>query len=122
MVKLNSNSKKAKRLIRKEISSYEWNAKSIKSQVNSFFTYPKGYRPSTPYHAGKKMVEGGSFACYYSQTDDLLGKIYGKDNVKKWSDEKKWNTYTHLISREIDSVYKSGRMALNKPKTKKNVN
>ena len=24
--------------------------------------------------------------------------------------KKKWNTYTHLIARETESVYKSGRM------------
>ena len=52
----------------------------------------------------------------------MLNKIYGKDNVSKWSDEKKWNTYKHLISREINSIYNSGRMSLksNKKTNKKN--
>ena len=48
----------------------------------------------------------------------MLNKIYGRKNVDKWSDEKKWNTYTHLISREIDKIYNTGRMSLNTKKKK----
>ena len=115
---VSSISNKAKGIIRREISSYEWNAKRLKEQIDSFNTYPKHNRPANPYRAGVKLVEGGCFACYYNQTDDMLGKIYGKDKVKKWSNEKKWDTYTHLISREIDSIYKTGKMALTTKKTK----
>lgn len=109
---VSSNSNKAKGIIRREISSHEWNARKIRNQLDSFNSYPKGYRPATPYHGGNMLVDGGSFACYYSQTDDMLNKIYGKDKVKKWNDEKKWNVYRHLISREVDSIYRSGRMSL----------
>ena len=34
----------------------------------------------------------------------MLSKIYGKDNVSKWSMEKKHNTYRHLIGREYSSM------------------
>ena len=105
-----SNTNKAKAIIRSEIRSYDWNAKRLKDQINSFCKYDRSV--FNGYSGGKKLVEGGSFACYYSQTDSMLGKIYGKKNVSKWSDEKKWNTYTHLISREIDKVYQTGRMSL----------
>ena len=60
------------------------------------------------------MVDGGFYACYYSQTDKMLGKIYGKKNVAKWSNEKKWNTYKHLIARETNSIVTTNRISLNK--------
>lgn len=112
-----STTKEAKKNIRSEIRSYEWNAKSIKDQINSFRKYDRSV--VNGYAGGKKLVEGGSFACYYSQTDNMLGKIYGKKNVSKWSDEKKWNTYKHLVAREIDNIYSTGRMSLTTSKKKK---
>lgn len=107
-----STSNKAKGIIRREIAAYDWNAKKLKDQIDSFNTYPRHVRPATPYHAGRKLVEGGCFACYYPETDEMLGRIYGKDKVKKWSNEKKWDTYTHLLSREINSIYNTGKMSL----------
>lgn len=105
-----STTNKAKGIIRSEIKSYEWNASSLKDQIDSFRKYDRSV--VNGYTGGKKLVEGGSFACYYSQTDDMLGKIYGKKNVDTWSDEKKWNTYMHLIAREINNIYDTGRMNL----------
>ena len=105
-----SNSIKAKGIIRSEIRGYDWDAARLKSQIDSFRHYDRDV--VNGYSGGKKLVEGGSFACYYSQTDDMLSKIYGKKNVSTWSNEKKWNTYKHLISREIDSIYNTGKMSL----------
>lgn len=34
----------------------------------------------------------------------MLGKIYGKDNVKNWSGDKVHNTYKHLIGREYAAM------------------
>ena len=109
-----SNTTKAKKIIRSEIRSHDYNAKALINEVKYQIKNDRWVR--TPYQAGKKMVEGGTFACYYSQTDDMLSKIYGKKNVSKWSDDKKWNVYSHLIARETESVYKSGRMNLQKKK------
>ncbi len=105
-----STSNKAKYIIRNEIKSYDWNAKRLKDQIDSFKTYDRNV--FNGYSGGKKLVSGGSFACYYSQTDDMLGKIYGKKNVAGWSNDKKWNTYSHLMSREIDNIYNTGHMSL----------
>ncbi len=105
-----STTNKAKSIIRREISGYDWNAKRIQSQINNFRKYDRDV--VNGYTGGKKLVEGGSFACYFNQTDNMLNKIYGKNNVANWSDDKKWNTYKHLISREVDSIYNTGRMAL----------
>lgn len=119
MAKINSNSNKAKRIIRSEIKSHDWTKKSLKNQVGYFIDTTRknrSYGVHTPYQGGLKLVDGGSFACYYSQTDDMLGKIYGKRNVAKWSDEKKWNTYRHLIARETDSIIRTNRMTVGKRK------
>lgn len=110
-----STTTKAKGIIRREISGYDWNAKKLKGQIDSF---RKHDRHVNGYTGGKKLVEYGSFACYFSQTDNMLGKIYGKKNVSEWSNEKKWNTYKHLISREIDAIYNSGKMSLHITKKK----
>lgn len=114
-----STTLKSKKIIRDEIKSCDWNAKRIKNQIDDFKKYDR--EVFNGYSGGKKLVEGGSFACYYSQTEPMLNKIYGKDNVSKWSGEKKWNTYKHLVSREINSIYNSGRMSLksNKKTNKK---
>lgn len=112
-----SNTLKAKSIIRSEIRVYEWNPERLKSQIDDFKKYDRDV--VNGYSGGKKLVEGGCFACYYNQTDDMLGKIYGKTNVKKWNDDKKWNTYKHLISREIDDVYRTGKINLHKKVGKK---
>ena len=66
---MKSYSNEAKKIIRKEISSYDWNAKSLRSQVD-FIKNPK-MRIYDGYSGGAYMVDGGCFACYYSQTDKM---------------------------------------------------
>lgn len=110
-----SNTKKAKGIIRSEIRSYDWNANTLKDQIDHDILYDRSLYKS-PYLAGKNLVQGGSFACYYDQTDKMLGKVYGKKKVDTWSNDKKWNTYKHLIAREIDDIYRTGRMNLKNTK------
>lgn len=105
-----STSSKAKKIIRDEIRNEGWNARKLKSQINVFKSYDRDV--SNYYSGGRKLVNEGNFACYYSQTDKMLGKIYGKQNVASWSNQKKWNTYTHLLSREINDICIKGRMSL----------
>ena len=119
MAKINSNSNIAKKIIRNEIKNYDWNKKSLKSQINYFIDTTQrnpSYGIWTPYQGGQKLVEGGCFACYYSQTDKMLGKIYGKKNVARWSNEKKWSTYKHLIARETDTIIRTNRITVGKRK------
>ena len=108
--KIKSTSNKAKQIIRDEIRSYNWNKNSLKNQIDDFKKYERNV--NTYYQGGKKLVSDGSFACYYHQTDKMLNKIYGHENVKKWSNEKKWNTYTHLVSREINDICVKGKMSV----------
>ena len=112
MAKIISNSNKAKRIIRSEIKSC-YTKKGLKDEVKGLIGWGGVY---TPYQAGAKMVQGGCFGAYYSDTDKMLSKIYGKRNVAKWSNEKKWNTYRHLIARETDSIIRTNRMTVGKRK------
>ena len=112
-----STSNKAKEIIRAEIKSYDWNKNSLKNQIDDFKKYERNV--STYYQGGKKLVSDGNFACYYHQTDNMLNKIYGKENVKKWSNQKKWDTYTHLVSREINDICVKGRMSVGSKKKRK---
>lgn len=117
MAIIRSNSSKAKNIIRNEIKGYGWNSKKLKSQIGDLKKWhPKvnGY-----YSGGKVLVQDGNFAVYNSQTEKMLGKIYGKQNVSKWSGDKKWNTYTHLIGREINEVCYKGSMSLSSNKRRK---
>ena len=69
--------------------------------------YDGGYLsryPKSDYTKGAGLVDGGCFACYYDDQRVMLGKIYGKDNVKNWSGDKVHNTYKHLIGREYAAM------------------
>lgn len=112
-----STSKEAKKIIRDEMKSCGWNARGLKSQIDDFRKYDR--RVKDYYSGGQVLVNEGNFAAYFNQTDHMLGKIYGKKNVDKWSNEKKWNTYRHLLSREINAVCKKGSMSVSSTSKKK---
>ena len=105
MAILNSRSNRAKRIIRNEISCYR-SKSDLKGDAKELL---RESGINTYYEAGLAMAQRGTFAAYHDQTDDMLGKIYGKRNVSKWSNDKKWNTYKHLIARETDSIIRSNR-------------
>lgn len=105
-MKIRSNSKKAKEIIRNEI-------KDVYGCDPQNRTYGKDYirnmkedadvhtqYGSNDFNKAKQLVRDGNFVTYYSDTDKMLGKIYGKENVKKWTNNKKWETYQNLIARE----------------------
>ena len=112
MAKINSNSNNAKKIIRNEIKS-SYTKKTLKDEVKGLIGWGGVY---TPYQAAAKMVDGGCYGAYYSDTDKMLGKIYGKKNVARWSNEKKWSTYKHLIARETDSIIRTNRITVGKRK------
>lgn len=110
-----STTEKAKSIIRSEIRHYDWNVSTLKEQVDHDLSHNRLLN-NNPYLAGKKLVEGGSFACYFRQTDKMLGKVYGKKKVDTWTSKKKWEVYQHLIAREIKDIYQTGRMNLTNKK------
>jgi hypothetical protein len=101
-----STTTKAKKIIRAEIKDhYADNGKqwlnAVKRDAEAAYD---PHTPNTAYHKGANLVQGGSFACYYSDQKQMLGKIYGKENVAKWNGEKTHSTYKHLIGREYAAM------------------
>lgn len=106
-----STTKEAKKIIRDEIKNYYSPSSrgggnsTLENMKRDAESYGKAWRcPDTDYHKGAGLVDGGSFACYYSDQDKMLAKIYGKENVAKWDGEKTHNTYKHLIGREYAAM------------------
>lgn len=65
-------------------------------------TYSQG-RGKSDWEKGKELVNGGCFACYYSDQRVMLRKIYG-DKVDDWSGNKVHETYSNLIGREYAAM------------------
>lgn len=104
-----STTKKAKEIIRKEMLGY-FSAKDygVKSnlqamKVQADFAADPRY-DITDYRKARRLVDGGSLACYYSDQSKTLAKIYGKENVEKWDGNKIHSTYSHLVGREYSSM------------------
>lgn len=112
--KISSVSNKAKKIIRTEMLSYfpakEYGVRSRLDAMKSDADAANGGlgwdgkrpRRATNYQKGAYLVDAACLAVY--DQDRMLSKIYGKDNVSKWSMEKKHNTYRHLIGREYSSM------------------
>ena len=115
MAKLRSNSKKAKKIIRDEIRVYfkprEYGVRStVDAMKKDADAYNNGRRSwQSNYNKGAGLVDAGALACYYDDQRVMLGKIYGRANVNKWSGSKVHNTYKHLIGREYDAMLREKR-------------
>ena len=60
----------------------------------------------TIYHTIKYMVQGGCFLCYYHQVNEFLDSLDINPFNKKFSDEKSWDLYKHLIARVGEKMLK----------------
>lgn len=105
---MNSNSKKAKSLIRGEIRSFyapsqRGGGKSTLSNMKADADAYSAGRGMSDWGKGKKLVDGGCFRCYYNDQAKFLQKIYGK-KVDSWDGEKIHNTYGNLIGREYAAM------------------
>ncbi len=57
----------------------------------------------TLYHTILYMVQGGMFACYSSTAEREMA-AWGL-NPERYSDDKNWQTYCHLIARDGERFY-----------------
>ena len=108
--KSRSTTKEAKQVIRNEIKAY-FNPREygVRSTVDAMKKDAEAYNADrrgrvSDYEKGAALVDAGSLACYYSDQKEMLGKIYGKDNVKNWDGDKIHSTYKHLIGREYNAM------------------
>jgi len=108
-----STTKEAKKIIRDEIthyfdpSEYSKAETSLQAMKIDADNYNNG-RPhsiwQSDYSKGAGLVDAGCLACYYSDQSKMLGEIYGKSNVERWSGDKIHSTYRHLIGREYNAM------------------
>lgn len=62
------------------------------------------------YQTALDYVEGGSFLVYYGDCRDFLKMILEQsdDEANRYSDEKVWRLYCHLIARTMANLYTEG--------------
>ena len=108
-----SKTKRAKAVIRKEIKSclgpfqkagnkyYSFIVDDSAVQYSDFFGLPK-----SDYERCLNHAKLGGFAIESEDQKKMLGKIYGKENVSRWSSAKLTETYNHLVAREYASMLK----------------
>lgn len=112
-MKIHSNSKKAKGIVRAEIRAYfRPKEYGVRSSVDAMKQDADAYncgdsytrKRHSDYQKGAGLVDGGGLACYYHDQAKMLGKIYGKKKVDSWSGNKIHSTYRHLIGREYSAM------------------
>lgn len=100
-MKKSTNTKEVKKQIRAHIQEFmtplelKANAEALIDRQNP-----------TLYHAVRHMAEGGSFLCYYDEVKDFLNSLGINPDNKKYSDEKSWELYCHLIARDSELLIK----------------
>lgn len=72
--------------------------------IDEYLEYQRPFEQwGTPYNVLRTLVEGGTFGGYYSDCERSL--IDWGLNPDRYSDEKNWETYVHLIARDGSSLY-----------------
>lgn len=105
--KISSTSKEAKKLIRAEIQHYYSPARkgggksALDNMQQAANSYSEG-KGKSDWGKGAALVDAGCFAVW--EQVDLLGKIYGKEEVQNWDYDKRHNTYRSLIGREYAAM------------------
>ena len=69
------------------------------------------YGDRSIYQTALDYVEGGSFLVYYGDAREFLALILEQtaDESARYSDEKVWRLYCHLIARTMATLYTEGK-------------
>lgn len=110
--RVNSNSKKARGVIRHEIqtffgpSSGRGDGTTLENMKHAADSANGGFLPSKrgvpAYKKAAHLVDGAYLAIV--DQDVMLSKIYGKKKVATWDWDKRHETYKHLIAREYERM------------------
>lgn len=59
------------------------------------------------YQVALDYVEGGSYLCYYHDVRDFLRELLDEteEEADRYSDDKAWKLYCHLIARTMANLY-----------------
>ena len=95
---MRTNSKAVRELVKAHILE-TMSAEDIKATIKNL-----QYNNQSVYFAGKEMVQGGSFLCYYTDVVDFLNSLGINPENKEYSNAKSWELYKHLIASEIEKI------------------
>ena len=101
---MKTNCKAVKELIREHIKDF-YDPADLAEQV-AYLTHTNRRECPTNYHAVRYMVQGGCFLCYYNQVNAFLDSLGINPNGNKYSDEKSWELYCHLLARDAELLIK----------------
>lgn len=75
---------------------------NLKEQMRSFDHLP------TAYAGGVEMAQGGTFLVYYAEQREFLENLLQQTEAEsnKYSNDKVFKTYVHLIARQIAELVK----------------
>jgi hypothetical protein len=111
---MNTNSKEFMKKVQSFIvNDWEWTPERIKSQFEVF-----NWMPNT-YQKAKYLIEGGAFDCYYSQVADSMAEFFNTTADRIWAyyhenGSKMWDSYVHIMAKNLVCLAENKRNYLNK--------
>ena len=123
-----STTKEAKKIIREEMLSYfdpkdysgvKTPLDAMKKDADAGNGGMYGNRYVSDYQKGAYLVDSACLSIY--DQDIMLGKIYGKQNVANWDNNKIHETYKHLIGREYNAMLRERERNNYKSNTRKDL-
>lgn len=113
---LKTNSKIVRQAVRQHILDTH-QIDDLVTNVDNLLTYiPNQSRvPATADGIGQFMVDSGYFLCYYTSAREFLKEALQEtdEEANKYSDEKVWQLYRHLIGREVGWLYDNRNKVVN---------
>lgn len=87
---------------------------NLREQMRSIMTGTPDamrYNNRSIYQTALDYVEGGSMLVYYGDCRDFLKMILEQtdDESNRYSDEKVWRLYCHLVARTMANLYTKGK-------------
>lgn len=100
---MRSTNRKAKLVIRQHIIDFYPSYEDLSADLLG-----ASYNGMTTYQSARRMVEGCCFLVNGNDVTAFLSKVFEKDakpNLDHW---KQWETYVHLLAREITYFWERG--------------
>ena len=109
---LKTNSKQVKEALKAHVlehftKDYGWDSDdtiaNLKDQMKAFDYLP------TAYAGGVEMAQGGTFLVYYGEQREFLENLLEQteDESNKYSNDKVFKTYVHLVARQIAELVRA---------------
>lgn len=106
---MNTNTKEFMTKVQNTIvNDFEWNAEKLKNQLEVFNDF-------TTYQRARRLIEGGTFDCYYSQVANTMAEWFNTTSDGIWAyyhddADKMWETYIHIMAKNIECLVEGRRV------------